>query len=424
MKALASLLCLAASAVVAPAATPTFHKDILPILQARCQNCHRTGEIGPMPLFTYKETRPWAKSIKQAVLQKRMPPWFADPQYGRFSNDHSLTPDEIQTVGAWVDAGAPEGNPKSAPKPRVFQDGWNIAPPDTVLEMTAEFELPADGKVDYQYIVLPTGFTEDKWVQMVEVRPSNRAVVHHTVVFLREPGSKWMSKATPGVPVSGGPSDVGGGGGEILSIYTPGMVPDIWAPGVAKQVKAGSDFVIQMHYTPNGKPAADKTKVGLVFAKQPPQQRVLTLAATNMGFKIPPGEENYPVQAKAQVPNEANLISFFPHMHLRGKAFEYRVVYPTGERQTLLKVEPYRFNWQLSYKTEKPIVLPAGTTLECTAWFDNSPNNKDNPDPSKEVRWGEQSWEEMAIGFVDVTIDASMTRRDFLMKKAGSGAGQ
>ncbi|MBM3812451.1 MAG: thiol-disulfide isomerase [Acidimicrobiia bacterium] len=375
-----------------------------------------------MPLISYKDARPWAKAIREAVLLKRMPPWFADPRYGKFSNDHSLSEEQIKTVAAWADAGAPEGDPQSAPKPQAFTDGWTIPTPDKVLEMSGEFDVPASGKIDYQYIIVPTGFTEDKWVQMVEVRPSNRAVVHHSVIFLREPGSKWLSHAQPGVPVSGGPADTGGAGNEILSIYTPGMVPDVWEPGTAKQVKAGTDLVIQMHYTANGKAGKDKTKVGVIFAKQPPTKRVLTLLPANTGFRIPPGDPNYRVDTRVRIPNPTEIISFFPHMHLRGKAFEYRVTYPTGETQTLLRVDPYKFDWQLSYQVEKPVVLPAGTVFECSAWFDNSPNNPNNPDPAKEVRWGEQSWEEMMIGFVDVAIDATWTRRDFFTPKpAGAG---
>jgi hypothetical protein len=412
-------------AAAASAATPTFHKDVLPILQSRCQTCHRSGEIGPMPLMSYQDTRPWAKSIKEAVLLKRMPPWFADPRYGKFSNDHSLTGEQIKTLAAWVDAGAPEGSVKNAPKPVRFTEGWSIPAPDVVLEMPGEISIPASGKIDYQYIVVPTGFTEDKWVQMVEVRPSNRAVVHHSVIFQREPASKWLRNAEPGVPISGGPADTGGAGNEILSIYTPGMVPDIWQHSMAKLVKAGSDLVIQMHYTVNGKAGTDRTKVGLIFAKEPPKQRVLTLLPANTGFRIPPGDPNFRVDTKVRIPNAAELVSFFPHMHLRGKAFEYRATYPTGETQTLLRVDPYKFDWQLSYKLEKPLPLPAGTSFECTGWFDNSPNNPNNPDPAKEVRWGEQSWDEMMIGFVDVAIDANWSRRDFFTPKpAPTGGGQ
>src|ERR1700736_1356118 len=282
----------------------TFHKDVESILQNRCQECHRPGEIAPFALMNYKETRPWAKAIKSDVVTKKMPPWFADPQYGHFANDRSLTKQEIDTLVAWVDGGAKEGDPKDAPAPRKFVDGWNIEKPDVVISMKEPFHVPATGDVPYQYVVLPTKFTEDKWIQMAEGRPSDRAVVHHIVLFIREPGSKWLRGAEPNVPFvpPGNGKDFGntsGGGSDILMIYTPGMVPEIWRPGLGKLIKAGSDIVLQIHYTPNGKKAVeDETKVGLVFAKEPPAERALTLAAYNLGFKIPPGDPEYKVEGK------------------------------------------------------------------------------------------------------------------------------
>jgi hypothetical protein len=407
--ALAFVLALAAEA----ATTPVFYKDVLPVLQRKCQSCHRPGEIGPMPLSTYQQARPWAKAIRESVLLKRMPPWFADSRYGKFSNDWSLSQQEIETLVAWVDAGAPEGDISGAPPPKKFIEGWNIGEPDLVVEMPNAFPVPASGKIDYQYIVVPTGLTEDRWVERVEVRPSAREVVHHSVIFMREANSNWLRDARPGVPVTAGPESIGGMGSEILSIYTPGMVPDIWEPGMAKLLKAGTDLVFQMHYTANGRAAEDKTKVGIVFAKQKPSERVITLAPANTKFEIPPGHANYQVDAQLTTQNPSRLRSFFPHMHVRGKAFEYRVVFPNGERQTLLRVDPYKFNWQLSYKLAEPVPLPAGTRIEMSAWFDNSPNNPDNPDPSATVRWGEQSWEEMMIGFLDLAIEAGMDRRQF-----------
>jgi hypothetical protein len=403
-------------------AAPTFNKDVLPILQNKCQGCHRPGEIGPMPLLTYQQSRPWAKAIREAVVIKRMPPWFAVEGHARLSNDLSLAKSEIDTIVAWVDGGAKEGAAKDRPKPREFVDGWNIRKPDLVLDMGSDFAVPATGTVEYQYIVIPTGFTEDKWIEQVEVRPSFREVVHHVVVFIRDPQSPWLrGEAQPRAPFvpprrtpEGRPrNDIAGGNNEILTIYTPGMVPDIWQPGVAKLVKAGSDFVFQMHYTTNGKAGVDHTRIGVVFAKETPKERVMTLGPANMGFAIPPGDANYKVEARAQFVNPARLTSLFPHMHLRGKAFEYRLVEPSGESRTILRVDPYKFNWQLSYKLETPIELRPGSRIECSAWFDNSPNNPANPDAAATVRWGEQSWEEMMIGFLDVVIDARMDRRAF-----------
>ncbi len=422
MRNVLGLICFAAAAT---AATPTFNKDVLPILQNKCQGCHRSGEIGPMAFSNYEQTRPWAKSIKSAVLTHKMPPWFADPHYGKFANDRSLNEGEVKTLVAWVDGGAPEGDRKDAPPAKHWVAGWNIPTPDRVIELPVQMKIPAQGEVDYQYVLVPLELKEDAWIQMVEVRPSVPAVVHHVVVFIREPDSKWLrgeieaGKAWT-APPKRRTQETFGGNSEVLTIYTPGMVPDVWKPGVAKKIAAGSDLIFQMHYTANGKEAVDQTKIGLVFAKEPPTQRVITLAAVNTNFQIPPGDPNYKVDSKAPHANEAEVISFFPHMHLRGKSFEYRLVQPSGETETLLKVPNYAFNWQLAYKPEKPIKLVPGSRMECTAYFDNSPNNPVNPDPKATVRWGEQSWEEMMIGFYDVAVDAKMDRRSFFQRRASN----
>ena len=392
--------------LVTAAQGATYYKDVQPLIQTHCQSCHRPGEIGPMPLENYKQVRPWANSIKESVLLKQMPPWFADPHFGKFANDRSLSPQEIETIRSWVDAGAPEGNPKDAKPAPKFLEGWNIPQPDVVLQMPEPFKVPASGKVDYQYIVLPTKFTEDKWVQMAETRPSNRSIVHHMVIFIRTPESKWLREAQPGVPFvppeTNNLQNIGGGGNEILTIYTPGIVPDAWKPNQGKLIKAGSDLILQTHYTPNGKDTEDQTKIGLVFSKEPPTERIRSISAANTQFTIPPGDPDYPVVGNLQFRNPARIVSFFPHMHLRGKDMEYKAIYPTGETSTLLKVPHYDFNWQLAYKPAEEIEVPAGTKIQCTAHFDNSPNNPANPDPKATVKFGEQSWEEMAIGFMDI----------------------
>ena len=408
---------------------PTFNKDVQPIIASRCVSCHRSGEIGPMEFSSYAKVRPWAKSIKQNVLSRRMPPWFADPHYGKFSNDRSMPQSEIDTLVQWADGGAPEGAAKDRRPQPTFVDGWNIPQPDLVISAPKPFDVPKEGKVDYQYIVIPMGLTEDKWVETVEARPTDRTVVHHIVIFVRDPQSNWLrGEAEPGVAFvpprtnkDGKPrSDIGGGGNEILTIYTPGNLPDRWKPGQAKFVRAGSDLVMQLHYTPNGKAAAaDRTRVGMVFAKQPPTERVMTLTTSNDRFAIPPGEANYLVEGRpARMPQEATLMSFFPHMHLRGKAFQYRVKMPGKESEILLSVPKYDFNWQLTYRLEQPLVLPTGAQVESSAWFDNSPNNPFNPDPKDTVRFGEQSWEEMMIGFFDISFDAKISRNDFFRRPA------
>ena len=371
----------------------TYHKDVEPIVQSRCQECHRPGEIAPFSMLSYTELRPWAKAIKSDVLTRKMPPWFADPQYGHFANDRSLTKQEMETLVAWVDGGAKEGDAKDAPAPRQFVDGWNIEKPDVILQMAEPFKIPATGDVPYQYVIMPTKFTEDKWIQMSEGRPSDRSVVHHIVVFIREPGNPWLRNAKVGVPFvpPGGGKDfnnTSGGGSEVLMVWTPGMVPEVWQPGRAKMIKAGSDLVLQIHYTPNGKTATeDESKVGLVFAKEKPTERVLTLGIYNVFFKIPPENPDYKVESKNVLPNGATILSFFPHMHLRGKAFEYSAVYPDGKTETLLRVPKYDFYWQLDYKLAKPLVVPPGTKIVGDAWYDNSANNPKNPDSKATVAW-------------------------------------
>ena len=418
--------------VLASAATTqspvTFYKDVLPVLQRHCQGCHRPGEVAPMSFLDYQSTRPWAKAMKAAVLERKMPPWLADPHYGKFANDRRLTDADIKALVTWSDAGAPQGDPKDAPPPVKWLDGWNIGKPDLEFEMPNAFDVQASGTIEYQYVVIPTGFAEDRWVQMAEVRPGNRAVVHHVIAFLRPPGSKWMADAKPGVPFvpareTRRRSNTGTNGNadpqanrqenqdnaassELLVGYAPGLQPWICLPGAAKLVKAGSDIVLQLHYTANGTAATDKTKIGIIFAKGAPERRQLTMSAANAKFVLPPGDPAYEVHSQIEMRDDSELVGLMPHMHLRGKDFLYKVVYPTGESSTLLSVPKYDFNWQLFYFLDQPLVMPKGTRIECTAHFDNSPNNPANPDPSKEVRWGDQSWEEMMIGWFDVTIPA------------------
>jgi hypothetical protein len=427
----ASLACtvLAVAANTSPAPI-TFQKNVLPVLQKNCQGCHRPGEAAPMSFLTYESTRPWAKAIKQAVVTKKMPPWFADPHYGKFGNDRTLSQNEIDTLVAWADSGAREGDLRDAPKALAFVEGWRIGKPDMVIEMPTAFEVPASGTIDYQYIVIPSGLTEDKYVQMAEARPGNNALVHHIIAFIREPGNPWLKDAPKGVAFA--PKRNGGGGaalGDSLAGYAPGVTPKIMQPGQAKMIKAGSDIVVQMHYTANGTAGTDKSRVGIVFAKEKPTERVLSIAAATMNFVIPPGDPNYEVYAKLTLQADSTLVSLLPHMHFRGKDFIYRATYPTGEKEVLLSVPNYDFNWQLSYDLAQPKVLPKGTLIECTAHFDNSANNKYNPDPTKEVRFGEQTWEEMMFGFFDVAVPVNVSARDLMFPKpkpapASSGSGQ
>lgn len=375
-----------------------------------------------MSFLTYKDVRPFARAIKEAVLTRKMPPWFADPHVGTFSNDRTLSDAEIKTLASWADTGAKEGNVKDAPSPVAFNDGWAMDKPDYVVEMPFEYDVPAKGTIEYTYFVVPAGFTEDRWVTMAEARPGNRKLVHHIIAFVREPGSPWLKDAKAGVafvPKAGAPdsSSGGGRGSEFLVGYAPGFTRERMLPGQAKLIKAGSDIVLQMHYTANGAAGKDRSRVGFVFAKEPPKERVMTLAAANSKFVIPPGADNHKVESAFTFNTGVTLTNLIPHMHLRGKSFAYKLVYPTGETQELLNVPKYDFNWQLSYDLEKPLVIPAGTKMQCTAFFDNSANNPHNPDPKAEVKFGEQSWEEMMIGFFNVAFDAKMNPQELFPKK-------
>jgi len=388
------------------AAAPAFYHDVLPILQSRCQQCHRPGEIAPMSFVTYRETRPWAKAIRDAVRTRKMPPWFADPCCGKFANDRTLTPAEIETLSAWADSGAAAGDENDAPPARTWPSGGNLPAPDIVLEMPRAFEVPAKGAVEYQYFTIPTGFTRDRWIQGVEVRPGAHAVIHHVVVYIIEPGEDWKRA----------PSN-----SDMLTVYAPGTSPDVWPEGMAKLVKAGSDLLLEIHYTPNGHAAMDRTKIALMFAKSPPQKRVLTLQMASDRFTIAPGDRDAKVTVSGTLPNDALLLGFFPHMHLRGKAFEYdRIIEggrDDGRPEPMFRASNYNFYWQLSYRLAQPIPLKKGTRLSWTAWYDNSANNPLNPDPSAEVRYGQQSWEEMMVGFFDVAVDPRFDRKSFFVRE-------
>ncbi len=367
---------------------PTFSKDIASILYNRCVECHRAGEAAPMAFTTYSEVRPWAKAIKQAVLTGQMPPWLADPHYGAFRNDRRLTDDEVQAIAQWVDAGAPEGDPKQMPNLPRFETGWRIGKPDAVFDIGTDYDVPAEGVVAYKYFTVPTNFSEDRWVEAAEIRPDRRQVVHHIIVFVQEPGS------------SGGGREAG----NILVGYAPGENPLRLEPGTAVLVKAGSSLRFQVHYTPTGRAVKDRSYVGIRFARENPKFRAVRGLAANPGFRIPPNDPNYEVRSSWKFDREVTLDSLMPHMHLRGKDFKYTVVYPDGRERVILNVPKYDFNWQLRYELKPVLVLPKGSRIDCVAHYDNSANNKYNPDPGKEVRWGDQTWEEMMIGWFTYTV--------------------
>jgi Copper type II ascorbate-dependent monooxygenase, C-terminal domain len=402
---------------------PTFYKDVVPILQNKCESCHRSGEAAPMALVTYEQIRPWAAKMADAVQMRMMPPWFADPRYGHFANDPSLPEEQIATLAAWAKAGAPAGDRRDAPAPRSWSEGWNIPQPDVVLRMPRPVQIPARGELEYTYEIVATHFAEDKWVQMAEVRPTSAAHVHHAVVYIRPPDSPWLRHAPVGEPFTASTltdaeerRQAHETTSDLLLVYAPGSAPDQWADGMAKFVPAGSDLVFQLHYTTNGEAASDETSVGLRFANSAPRQRVITLQLNNHALLIPPGADDFRVEVQGTLPNDATLLSLFPHMHLRGKRFEYDIVHPDGSVETLLRVN-YHFHWQLSYKLAEPRELKAGTKLRAVAWYDNSKHNPHNPDPEKLVTWGDQTSEEMMVGFFDVAVPAGMDKWQYFIRR-------
>ncbi|MDP8983408.1 MAG: thiol-disulfide isomerase [Acidobacteriota bacterium] len=378
------------AANTAGANAPTFSKDVAPILYKSCVSCHRPGEAAPMALRSYTEVRPWAKAIKQQVATRTMPPWHADPTVNHFSNDRRLSDAEVATVVKWADAGAPEGKPADLPKLPEFTEGWVIGKPDLVLENGVTFPIPATGVVDYKYYKVDPGFKEDTWIQAAEVRPSQRKQVHHILVFVQQDGKR----ATRG----------GEQFSDMLIGYAPGVPSIVWDPDTAFLVKAGSKLLFQVHYTTNGTATSDHDVLGLKIRKDPPKYRALTGSAVQFRLSIPPNDPNYEAKATQEFKEDATLLDLTPHMHLRGKAFKYVLTYPDGRTEELLNVPHYDFNWQLSYVLAEPRVIPAGSKIEATAWYDNTANNKYNPDPTQTVKWGDQTFNEMMIGFFNYKV--------------------
>ena len=383
------------------AATPTFSKDVAPIIFNKCAECHRPGDIAPMSLLTYENARPWAKAIREQVATRQMPPWHATEPPGTFLNDRRLSDADRDTLIRWVDGGALKGDPKDLPPAPKFVDGWGIGTPDVVLGMSKDYEVPTSGTVAYQYFEVPTNFTEDKWVQAIEVRPGARGVVHHVLVFCREPGA---APRTQGF-VSVVPKLQRRSSSALIATTAPGTNAMTFRPGTALLIKAGSVLRFQMHYTTNGLATKDRTSVGMIFAKQPPQQEIRTSAFVNPMFVIPPGANNHQVDSAIEFTEDSHIWGLIPHTHLRGKSWQYRLVYPDGRSEAVLSVPKYDFNWQTYYMFSKPIAVTKGTRLEATAHYDNSTANAFNPDPNAAVRWGDQTWEEMQYTGITYSID-------------------
>jgi peroxiredoxin len=368
-----------------------YAQHVAPILAARCVNCHRQGEVAPFALTSYDEVVGWSEMIREVVSEGRMPPWHAHPDFGQFSNDCRLTPEERDTLCRWVDAGAPAGDLSQLKPPPAPGTGWQIGTPDVVLQVGKRpYRVPAEGIVDYVYLSTDTEFTEDKWIAAIEARPGNHRVVHHILAFIQEPGKS-----------PGGHFGLSG----YLACYVPGARIEPYPRGMAKRIPKGSRLIFQIHYTPIGTPQEDQSSLGLIFADPSEVEwEVATGAVVNPLLLIPPEVESHPVNAQRPIRNDALLLSMFPHMHLRGKAFRFTALYPDGTRETLLDVPKYDFNWQHSYLLKQAKELPKGTKLICNALFDNSPGNPANPDPSQQVIFGEQTSDEMMIGYFDAAV--------------------
>jgi hypothetical protein len=442
---LASVLLVPALAVAQgrPAAAPTFSKDVAPIFYRNCTVCHRPGEIGPFSLLTYAEARPWVKSIATRVTDGTMPPWHADPAYSSFANDRRLSAADKDTILKWVAAGAPEGNRADLPPQPTYAAGWAIGQPDAVFEMTEAYPVPAAGTIDYKHFEVPTNLAEDKWIQAFELRPEARAVVHHIIVYARPPrrpappaGSAPAAAPAPGTPRPAPPFAMAPGMnlppdhrttmargatpndrpvpkeglGIFVGGFAPGQAVRVFHDGTAMRLPAGSTLIFQVHYTAGGKPVTDRSKIGFVWAKSAPRQEVMTLPLVNQNFTLKAGTPNTQVDAQMTFNQDATIWSILPHTHVRGREWKVEVTYPDGRKEVVLAVPNYDFNWQTDYVFKEPLKLPKGSSLKTMAWYDNSTRNKSNPDPTVDVHWGEQTWEEMQFTALTLSIDPPAER--------------
>jgi hypothetical protein len=427
---------------------PVTYADVAPILYKHCATCHHPNDIAPMAMLSYRDTRPWAAAIREAVLTRQMPPWKADPHYGKWSNDWSLSATDIALVKAWVDQGALEGDPKLAPAPPAFSTDWRIGKPDLVISIPPHTVTPG-GPDEYEYFKVPTNFTEDRWIVAAELRPGNRKIVHHAHVFVDNPSKpKWLesnkeAKLDPqaayadwlqvhegklswiryDAPViddgcvvddnsywpGDKPRDENFGAWGLISSYLPGREPDVYPEGTARKIPAGSTLGFQIHYSKASKqPEMDATSIGLIFAKQAPSQVAKRVDLSNYLFRIPAGAPDVEVTECHTFKQDMYMTSLTPHMHLRGKDARFDVTYPDGRTETLLFVPHYNFNWQITYRMAEPKFIPRGTRLAIISHFDNSANNPLNPDPAKVVRWGGASEMEMMDGWIEY-LDAPVT---------------
>jgi hypothetical protein len=452
-----------ASVHAAPAAaptTPTFTKDVAPIVFDKCVSCHRTGEVAPMTLTSYEEVRPWAKVIRNKVMSREMPPWFADPAHTlKMRNDRSLSPAQIETIAAWVDGGAPKGSDADLPPLPKFSEGWTAGrEPDVILEMPVDFSIPAEGELGVQMFYSKVPWSEDRFAETLELRPGNRSVVHHAGVFVVDipdgativdgrlvlpNGKAATDRAGDAAAVSAArvnTNDTALPGANKLLSWVPGRGVDSHRADIGKRIPAGKYINWQLHYNPTGKPEKDRSRLGIWFNKVPVTHELLIrqagdpLATTKGGLSlyraegkeveyaadegstrrrsktpnIPPYAEAWSLTGITPVTEDITLYAMSPHMHLRGKSLKWVIVYPDGREQTILDVPKFDFNWQIQYELEQPLHIPAGSKILGIGYYDNSPKNKWNPAPEKEVYWSEQSWDEMYQPFTEYSVDSQM----------------
>ena len=407
----AALLALVASAGAKAqqptSSAPTFSKDVAPILYKNCVSCHRPGEIAPMSLLTYEQARPYAKAIANAVTTRTMPPWHADAPAGTFHNERSLSDRDRQTLTAWATGGAPNGDPKDLPAQPTFTEGWALGKPDVVLEMLEDYRIPAKGTIQYEWFYIPTNFSEARWVKSIEVRPGDRAAVHHVLVYYRAtPDRKVAPIARPNQKDSSNPPPEEKGIAEhprrtdlqparLIATYAPGTNPQVAPAGTAFRLEPGGVIELQMHYTATGKPAQDRTKVGITFATEPSPRELRAQHFMNVQMKLAAGASDVAVTTDLEFLQDATVWGLFPHTHLRGKRWAYTLELPSGEKKPILSVPRYDFNWQTYYMFTEPLKVPKGSKIVSTAWYDNSAANKNNPNPKMDVLWGDQTWQEM-----------------------------
>lgn len=400
------IIALTGIGVLATAATRgriTYHDQVSRIIQNNCQVCHRDGGVGPFPFQTYEDVYARRGMIEYVVTNRIMPPWFADPAVGHFANDRSLADEDREILLQWIEQGAPRGNSSHSPEPRVWKGGWSLGEPDATVSIPEPFTVPAEGVVDYQYMYVKTDFPEDRWVTAMEILPTNLSIVHHVLILIEPPGAKSPRDAAPGEPVFRGGID------GYFAVWVPGFQGNIYPEGSAKLLPAGAWLKFQMHYTPNGVEGLDQTQLGFHFADGQPDRVVETSSAFNARFEIPAGNPDFSAAGEYEFRTAGTLLTLFPHLHLRGKRFRFDLVHPDGRVVPILNVPRYDFNWQLNYQLEEPIRVEAGTIIRATGAWDNSADNPFNPDPDAVVHFGEQTFEEMMIGYFDWIPDRTAT---------------